>query len=94
MIQKIETIDRLYVIDSETEWDGKGYPTMARTVWACLLSNQEERADLVAFFDRMHAIHMAEVQANIDAKLKAESIQHAEADRTAQIKASQINNLI
>ena len=94
MIQKIETIDRLYVIDTDTEWDGNGYPTMARTVWACLLSNQEERADLEAFFDRMHAIHMAEVQANIDAQLKAETIQHAEADRTDQIKASQINNLI
>jgi len=90
MIQKIETIDRLYVIDTDTEWDGQGYPAMAKTVWACLLSNQEERADLEAFFDRMHAIHMAEVQA----KLKSDTIQHAEADRTAQIKASQINNLI
>ena len=51
MIQKIECQERLWVFESNDIWDGVGYPT-AEKVWACLLSNDAEYADLTEFYAR------------------------------------------
>ena len=46
MIQRIESQGFLFILDTEAEWDGIGYPSQAKKVWQCPLSNQEE---LVAY---------------------------------------------
>ena len=42
MIQRIESQGFLFILDTEIEWDGVGYPTQARKVWQCRLDDAQE----------------------------------------------------
>ena len=82
MIQRIESQGFLFILDTQSEWDGIGYPAQAQKVWQCPLSNQEE---LIAY-ETLGAELMADW-----AKIEAE---HQEAEKKeADLKLDMINNL-
>jgi len=97
MIQRVVTQEFLFILDTETEWDGVGYPTEAKKVWQCRLDNAQElplyeakHLELQAEFDRQQE-ERAEAEAKaeqerIDSELKAKlEAEKAEADRLAKI---------
>jgi hypothetical protein len=82
MIQRIESQGFLFILDTETEWDGVGYPSQAQRVWQCHLSNEVE---LIAY-ETLGAELMADW-----AKADAER-QEAE-KKEADLKSSMIDSL-
>jgi hypothetical protein len=62
MYQNISCQDRFWVIELITNdlWDGVGYPSNCKAVWACLLTNETELADLTAFWERVKDIPFPE----------------------------------
>lgn len=63
MYQNIICQDRFWIIELNTpiQWDGEGYPDNAKSVWACLLSNEKEMADLTAFWERVKDLPFPEI---------------------------------
>ena len=73
LLQKIICQDRLWVFTTEELWDGIGYPK-SENVWACLLTNEAEVADLEVFYQTMKE------------RLEKESSDKAEQQRIADEK--------
>lgn len=73
MIKRIETTEWLYIIDTETEWDGIGEPVGAKSVWQCPINHETERPAYEALYARMKADEDQALQNIEDARLKAEA---------------------
>jgi hypothetical protein len=87
MIQRLVTSEFLFILDTETEWDGVGYPTQASKVWQCRLDNAQE----LVLYEAKCLELKAEWDANELARVEAEALalvseQKKEAERLAMIQ--------
>jgi hypothetical protein len=87
MIQRLETSEFLFILDTEIEWDGVGYPTQSRKVWQCPLDNAQELPLYEAKYLELQAEWDAMELARVEAEaLALVSEQKKEAERLAMIQ--------
>jgi hypothetical protein len=87
MIQRLKTSEFLFILDTDTEWDGVGYPTQARKVWQCRLDNAQELVSYEAKYLELKTEWDAQEIARVEAgALALVSEQKKEAERLAMIQ--------
>jgi hypothetical protein len=87
MIQRLVTSEFLFILDTDTEWDGVGYPAEARKVWQCRLDNAQELVSYEAKYLELKTEWDAQGIARAEAEAMAlVSEQKKEAERLAMIQ--------
>lgn len=89
MIQRIETQGFLFILDTEIEWDGVGYPTQARKVWQCRLDDAQE----LPLYEAKYLELKAEWDAQELARVDSEAMALVKDKKDQDLKLSMIQNL-